>query len=207
MGARTDTRRKMLDAGIALLRERGVGAVTVEAVLSRSGAPRGSVYHHFPNGRAEIVAESLKLSQDAISSIIDQATAHGARAALKGFVKFWARVVEVSDFNASCPVVSVAVGAPDDPDLQRSVREIIHRWQETITQTLINEGVEPARASRLTTMTLSAVEGAIVLCRVNGSLDPLRKVQAELDALLTSAIPISAGKPFPEPEVRPSALI
>ncbi|MBV8292866.1 MAG: TetR/AcrR family transcriptional regulator, partial [Mycobacterium sp.] len=64
MGTRSDTRQKMLLSSVELLRERGAGGVTVDAVLSRSQAPRGSVYHHFPGGRSEIISDALKLAGD-----------------------------------------------------------------------------------------------------------------------------------------------
>ena len=40
----------MLTSALALLRERGANGVTLDAVLAHSGAPRGSIYHHFPGG-------------------------------------------------------------------------------------------------------------------------------------------------------------
>ncbi len=45
------TRQEMVLSAVAVLRERGVQGVTLDAVLARSGAPRGSIYHHFPGGR------------------------------------------------------------------------------------------------------------------------------------------------------------
>ena len=56
------TRARMLDSTALLLRERGVGGVTVDAVLAHSGAPRGSVYHHFPGGRNQLLLEALEAS-------------------------------------------------------------------------------------------------------------------------------------------------
>ena len=48
---RGGTRAKMLASAAEVMRERGAAGVTIDAVLARSGAPRGSVYHHFPDGR------------------------------------------------------------------------------------------------------------------------------------------------------------
>ncbi|MET9789727.1 TetR family transcriptional regulator [Streptomyces canus] len=38
----------MILSAAALLREYGASATSVDRVLAHSGAPRGSVYHHFP---------------------------------------------------------------------------------------------------------------------------------------------------------------
>ncbi|WP_082957410.1 TetR/AcrR family transcriptional regulator [Mycolicibacter heraklionensis] len=47
-----DTRQAMVLTAVALLRERGADGITLDTLVSRSGAPRGSIYHHFPGGRA-----------------------------------------------------------------------------------------------------------------------------------------------------------
>ena len=62
---RGDTRTKMLISAAEVMRERGAAGVTIDEVLTRSGAPRGSVYHHFPDGRGQILAEALRYAGDA----------------------------------------------------------------------------------------------------------------------------------------------
>lgn len=47
-----------MDSAVELLREGGTGAVTLDAVLRRADAPRGSVYHHFPGGRDQLLLEA-----------------------------------------------------------------------------------------------------------------------------------------------------
>lgn len=188
MGARTNTRQKMLYSAVELLRERGAAGVTVDAVLARSGAPRGSVYHHFPGGRAQIMTESLTLAGDAIGAIIDEAATQGPDRAIQRIGEFWTAILHDSDFDAGCPVVSVAVGgAPDDRHLQPGIAEIFDRWRQALTTTLTAEGVEPARAGRLATMAIASVEGAVILCRVQRTTRPLDDVIAELATLLGTA--------------------
>jgi TetR/AcrR family transcriptional regulator, lmrAB and yxaGH operons repressor len=190
MGTRSDTRQKMLLSSVELLRERGAGGVTVDAVLSRSQAPRGSVYHHFPGGRSEIISEALTLAGDTISGIIEQATALGSVGALRRFGKFWNKLLLNSDFNAGCPVVSVAVGAsPHDQHLQPAVAEIFQRWHQVLAEAIIADGVDAPRARRLATMAVAAIEGAIIVCRVQRSTTPLHDVIAELESLIAAAIP------------------
>src|ERR1700744_1117544 len=111
---RCDTRKKMLVSAAEVLRECGPAGVTVDAVLTRSGAPRGSVYYHFPDGRNQILTEALRYAGDAITADIDAAAGRGAKVLLRQFVEFWERVLADSDFNAGCPVVAAAIGSADD---------------------------------------------------------------------------------------------
>lgn len=189
MGARTETRQKMLVSSIELLRERGAGGVTVDAVLSRSRSPRGSVYHHFPGGRSEILSEALQLAGDTISGIVERSAAQGSLAALRRFKTFWSKALADSDFNAGCPVVSVAVGgSADEQPLQPAVGQIFERWHQAFAAAIIADGVDAARADRLATMAVAAIEGAIILCRVQRSTTPLDDVIAEFESLITSAV-------------------
>ncbi|MFE5478303.1 TetR/AcrR family transcriptional regulator [Nocardia sp. NPDC056541] len=189
MGARTNTRQKMLGSAIELLRERGAAGVTVDAVLARSSAPRGSVYHHFPGGRAQIMTESLTLAGDTISALIEEAAERGAAGVLAGIAEFWTAILLTSDFEAGCPVVSVAVGgAPEDRHLQPEVAAILQRWHDTLAVAIAAEGVAPARAERLATMAIASVEGAVILCRVHRSTTALDEVVEELRVLLATAV-------------------
>ena len=94
-----------------MLRERGAAGVTIDEVLTRSGAPRGSVYHHFPEGRTQILTEALRFAGDSITAIIDEAVDQGGIALVRKFVEFWERTLADSDFNAGCPVVAAAIGS------------------------------------------------------------------------------------------------
>ncbi|WP_336082443.1 TetR/AcrR family transcriptional regulator [Nocardia sp. SSK8] len=180
----------MLHSAVQLLRERGAAGVTIDAVLARSEAPRGSVYHHFPGGRAQIMTESLTLAGDAISAIIDQAAAQSAVTTLRQFGQFWTALLEQSDFGAGCPVVSVAVGSsPEDEHLQPSVAAILGRWHAGLVTAIETDGVPSPRAQRLATMAIAAVEGAVILCRVNRSTTALDEVIDELEVVFTAALP------------------
>ncbi|WP_306364256.1 TetR/AcrR family transcriptional regulator [Nocardia sp. CC227C] len=187
MAARGTTKQKMLLGAVELLRERGSAGVTIDAVLTRTGTPRGSVYHHFPDGRRQLLSESLELAADAIAELIERAAATGPTEAMHRFVAFWRHLLRESDFNAVCPAVAVAVsGTEDDRALHPDVAAILTRWHTALTTALTVSGFPADRAKRLATLTLSAIEGAIILSRTSRSLQPLDDVAAELEPLLTA---------------------
>ena len=55
-----DARQRMIVSAALLIREHGVEATSFSAVLAHSGAPRGSIYHHFPGGKAQLVEEATR---------------------------------------------------------------------------------------------------------------------------------------------------
>lgn len=182
-----NTRAAMVQSAVEVLRERGVGGVTIDAVLARSGAPRGSVYHHFPGGRAQLITEALQFSGDAISAIIERAAPGGSTAILREFVHFWQKILRDSDFAAGCPVVAVAVGAADETsELLTGTSEIFQRWWTALHRTFTDEGLPDQDAGRLATIAIASVEGAVVLCRSQRRQQPLDDVAHQLELLIES---------------------
>ena len=176
----------MVDSAAALLSSRGVGGVTVDAVLALSEAPRGSVYHHFPGGREEILLAGLDRAGGLISEKLDRALDAGdPKVAVASFVRFWKRKLVSSDFRAGCAVLAVVVDTREDaPDAIAEANLIFERWHQSVATLLVADGHTPPRAQQLATLMLAAIEGAIVLCRARGEVTPLDEVAAEIDLLL-----------------------
>lgn len=177
----------MLIGAAEVLRERGAAGVTIDEVLHRSGAPRGSVYYHFPEGRSQIVAEALQYAGESITELIDEAAANGGKYLVDHFVDFWDRVLAESDFTAGCPVVAAAIGSSEDgPQLTSVAGAIFGHWRDALTRAFVVDGCEESEAASLAITAVAALEGAVVLCRATRDLDPLRQVHTQLEFLLKS---------------------
>jgi TetR/AcrR family transcriptional repressor of lmrAB and yxaGH operons len=176
------TKQRMVSSTITLLRERGPRGTSIDAVLAHSGSPRGSVYHHFPAGRAEMISTAVRQAGDYISSLFEDVAESGdVRAGLDLFVQFWKQALVDSDYRAGCPVVALAVDSHEDvPEATALVAEIFGEWQSTCARLLEQHGHDPARARRLAALVVAAVEGAVILCRSQRSTEPLDAVVTEL---------------------------
>jgi AcrR family transcriptional regulator len=175
----------MLVSAAQVMRERGAAGVTVDAVLARSGAPRGSVYYHFPEGRSQILIEALRYAGESITATIDEAASRGAKVLLREFVEFWERLLTNGEFNAGCPVVAAAIGSADDElQLAAEAGVILGRWCSALTRAFVADGFDEEGASSLAVTAIAAMEGAIVLCRSTRSTRPLRNVGDQLEFLI-----------------------
>ncbi|MCQ8191373.1 TetR/AcrR family transcriptional regulator [Streptomyces rugosispiralis] len=187
---KSDSRERMVLSAAALLREYGASATSIDRVLAHSGAPRGSVYHHFPGGRAQLIDEAVALAGDFIAGLIET----GARAddpveAVDAFFTLWrGRLVE-GDFRTGCPIVAVAVETNDDaPQLARSAAAAFTRWQEALATLFVRHGLPEERGRRLAAFIIAAVEGAVIMCRAERSTAPLEAAAAEIHDLLAHAL-------------------
>ena len=57
-----ETRATMIEGAIQLLATRGVHGASLLKVLEHTGAPRGSVYYHFPGGKEELILAALAVT-------------------------------------------------------------------------------------------------------------------------------------------------
>ena len=170
---RGGTRTKMLVSAAQVMRERGAAGVTIDEVLARSGAPRGSVYYHFPDGRNQILTEALRYSGDSITAMIDDAAGRGARALLREFVGLWERPAHRRRLHRRLP----GGGGSDRLGRRRSQLSaeagvILGRWCTALTRAFVNDGFDEADAASLAVTSIAALEGAIVLCRSTRSVRP-----------------------------------
>ncbi len=51
-----DARARLIAAAVAVVQLRGYDGAGLSAILSAAGLPKGSLYHHFPGGKDELVA-------------------------------------------------------------------------------------------------------------------------------------------------------
>lgn len=184
---RGSTRTKMLVSAAEVLRERGAAGVTIDEVLARSGAPRGSVYYHFPAGRNQILTEALQYAGEEITGVIDEAAARGGLYLVRKFVSFWEELLVESDFAAGCPVVAAAIGAADaEPQLTTVAGSIFRHWRDGLTRAFVSDGFSEPDAAPLAITCIAALEGAVVLCRSTRTVDPLRDVADQVEFLIRS---------------------
>lgn len=202
---KTETRSKMVAGAIDLIRRRGVNATSVREVVRHTDTPRGSIRHHFPSGKLQLIEEAVILSGEEVGLALKKLMANkGAIAGLSAFVGLWRHSLESSHFEAGCPVLSVAVeqyigedGNPQ-PEAEQKLLEladtIFKEWQSILEESLLKDGVSPERAKRLANLIVSSVEGTVPMCRAARSTTPLDDVRSELEIALAAAIPPAAKR-------------
>lgn len=190
------TKERMVRGAAELLRQRGYTGTGFREVIELTGAPRGSIYHHFPGGKAQLAGEAVGYVGALARDVIGDALADGDPiGALRAFVELWRADFERSGGRAGCPIAAVAVENHDDaPELLDAAAHAFGNWREAFADCLAQAGVPAARADTLAALVVSAVEGAIVLSRAERSPAPLLDVAAELEATIEGAIGVSPGR-------------
>jgi TetR/AcrR family transcriptional repressor of lmrAB and yxaGH operons len=172
-------RDRMVQSAIILLAKRGYQATSFSEVLAESQAPRGSIYHHFPEGKDQLIAAAIEVAGARAVELLDGLDGASAPEIVDGFLAMWRVVLERSRFTAGCSVLAVTVSA-DSPELLNRAGAIFRAWQARLAELFVAAGLPAADAASFATLLIAASEGAVVLCRAERSFAPLDAVQGWL---------------------------
>src|SRR5260370_18681306 len=107
-------RDQMLDGAIGLLAQQGLEATSVSEVLELTGAPRGSVYHHFPGGKDQLVGAAVDRAGARALLSLDGKQGASTEELTTVFLALWRELLVRSDCGAGGAVLA-ATGAPQPP--------------------------------------------------------------------------------------------
>ena len=172
------TRDRILEAATDLFQRRSFHAVGVTDILSRAKAPKGCLYHHFPGGKDELGAVAVARIGSDVGAFIDASGAAGVSgAAIVGEIaEMCARRMEGEAFGWS-PLIAAVVAAYRD-------------WQDRLEKVFSSEGLPLFEAEGAARLAVLALEGAVVLARVERDAAPLRALGGLIERF---AAPATAG--------------
>jgi AcrR family transcriptional regulator len=175
----------MVRSAASLISTRGVSATSFSEVVSDSGAPRGSIYHHFPEGKKQLAEDAIRWTSERVLAYQRTCPAVTPAGVLEWFIGMWRRVLLTSGGSAGCVVAGVAIDTvADDADLLGVVRATFRSWVALLAEQLEATGVPASRATPIALATVAGMEGALILCRSEGGIGPLDTVAEELQRLL-----------------------
>lgn len=176
----TETRLRLLDATQELVESGGYFNAGLNQVIAASGAPRGSLYFHFPDGKDQLVGESIRRAGQAIGATFDDLGGSAPEFAA-GVLRLLGDRLEESGWRKGCPVATVALemAAASDP-LQAACSQVYTSWEDALRARLAGR----PDADDLAVTVLALIEGALLLAKAHRSREPLDRVTGVLATLL-----------------------
>ena len=190
MGAPPKHRENLLINAITLFRRQGFSGTGIAEILSASGAPKGSLYHYFPNGKDQIAAEALDLVRETVAGKLRDAARHAANAneLVRQFSAALQEGLHHSEYREGCPVAAIIVDAASStPELCQAGSKIYQEWGGIIASKIESDGVPHDRAQTLGLFVVSTLHGALLVSRACRDTHPLIDATIELESILTDA--------------------
>ncbi len=184
MGQKGDeTKTRLVDAARDLVESGGYFSAGLNQVIAASGAPRGSLYFHFPGGKDELVGEAVTRSGRDVAALMASTPAADTRQLVNRLLTMLGDRLVESDWQKGCPVATVALDVASTNDaIQQLCSAAYKSWEQVLRDRLAADGY--AQPAELATTLLALIEGALLLARTHRSRQPLTRVKRSLALLL-----------------------
>lgn len=182
------TRRRIIEAAAAEIRERGAAATRLEDVGRRSATHKSQMFHYFPDGKEQLLLAVAEL--EAARVLDDQEPHLSALDSWEAWTAWRAAVVDrYRRLGPDCPlgVLLTEVGR-HTPAARAITRQLLDTWEDAlcsgITAMQAAGRMRPDADPRQSAAALvAAVQGGVVVLMATGSS---RHLEAALDVVLAS---------------------
>lgn len=176
----------MIGGAVRLLAQQGLQGTSFAEVLELTGAPRGSIYHHFPGGKDQLVAAAVDAAGRQAMGVLDGLAGESPERITETFLGLWRLLLERTGNTAGCAVLAVTVATRSDDLLDRA-GGVFRSWRARLAELLAAGGLADADATAFAATLVAASEGAVVLARAERSLEPFDAVAGYLLARVRAA--------------------
>jgi TetR/AcrR family transcriptional repressor of lmrAB and yxaGH operons len=180
-------RKPIVDAAVTLFRRQGYTGTGLNDIVDVSGAPKGSLYHYFPAGKASIaiaaVEEAGTRVADTMTRLANETCSTGDL--LRAHARLLAGWMRKSGFGDGCPITTVLLElAPKDRGVAEAGKKAYAARVGVLKSKLLADGFSPVSAGRLAVLCVSALQGALIQARVERSSVPIETAADELAKML-----------------------
>ena len=187
MARKQKHRDTIIDASVTLFRRQGYASTGLNDIVERSGAPKGSLYHYFPDGKVSIavaaVEEAGRRVADTLRDLSEKTESAGEL--VKAHGQLLAQWMKKSGYRNGCPITTVLLElAPQERAVTQAGRKAYGLRIEILRDKLMADGFSPERAQGLAQLCTSALQGALIQARIERRGEPIESAASELADML-----------------------
>ena len=109
-----NVRQRMIAGALDLLSRRGLQSTSFAEVTQATHTPRGSIYHHFPGGKQELVLEALDANARDFVTHVEQVPRQTPEEFAATLVTHLRHYIVESNYSAGCAAAAVTVAAENE---------------------------------------------------------------------------------------------
>ena len=177
-------REEIILATCRLLEKQGYPATGLNEIVKESGAPKGSLYYYFPDGKEQIVSEAVSFAGHILVQRMrsELAKVENPMQSLYEYIMRLADKIEEKHFTAGNPLTIVSVEAAGASErISQACREVYDQIEAVLKEKMACCGLPKAEAAEQARLTLASLEGGIILSRIHRTADPLRSIAHHLN--------------------------
>jgi TetR/AcrR family transcriptional regulator, lmrAB and yxaGH operons repressor len=178
-----DTKSLIIDTATKLFRQKGYLGVGLTEIIKECNISKGSLYHHFPNGKEELLITCLHSLQEVITKdiedIFDQypTTKEALVAMIEKLIDQLEMDGTITGYTFSSIISEMA--ALSDP-VRHACAQLYKKIEEIYFRKLVSDGLSEDSAYSIALMTTATIEGGMMLCLTQNSSKPLKVISQVL---------------------------
>lgn len=186
-GGKVATRDRLIRTAAELFQQRGYYAVGIAEILAKAKCPRGSLYHHFPNGKADLAIAATEWLTGEMLDAFHKARLTGRDPAdfilmLGAGMGNWLEQTGWSQGSLLSVLAQEVV--PQEPEISGAVTRGWSRTLAALADWLATDGRSQDEAAEMAAVVLASLMGAFTQARATQSKFPLDVVAKHLAARL-----------------------
>ena len=176
------TKDRLIRAAADLFRRSGYHGVGLSELLSAADAPKGSLYHHFPNGKSDLAVAAATWASDEMLRMIAASfePAEDFGTGTRTLCHKAAKMFDKSGQWDGCPISATLFEGPDNTDFRQHAHHLYEGWIAEVTHHATRLGEPDPRNTADTLFIL--LQGGWQLARARQNSDELRNLPARLSA-------------------------
>ena len=200
-----DSRTRLLDAALAIIRRKGYHATTVDDLCAATGLSKGSFFHHF-KGKEDLALAAVRHWNDTTGAMFDSAPYQqlaDPRERLLAYIDLRAAMVQGDLPDITCLLGTMVQEAyVTHPAIRDACRAGIEGHAATLVPTIAAAKARHAPRAKwtpesLALFTQAALEGAFIVGKGADDAQAAAPLIAHLRAHVQGLLPLQPGTPTP----------
>jgi TetR/AcrR family transcriptional regulator, lmrAB and yxaGH operons repressor len=181
------SREKILEAATRLFNLQGYHATGLNQILKESGAPKGSLYYHFPNGKEQLAIEAVTALSNRMQTYTKKQLAHFSDPveAFQHLIKDIVRHLDSIEELQGVPIglLPAETSLKSEP-LRKACQAAFEELEAIYAEKLIENGFNEEQANKLSIVINAVIEGCITRSLTNNNGLPLLYLAESIPLIL-----------------------
>ena len=184
---KVNTKEKFIETASRLFEIKGYNATGLNEILAESGAPKGSLYYHFPQGKEQLALEFINLAGEKIKNKIKDAL-ESIENPVEAIMINIENIATIIDNEQKTRDISISLIALEtyltSEILRKACEEIFTSLENIYAEKLIKSGMNKDKAYELGGAIAPMIEGGIILSLTKKNGNSLRLIAKQIPNLI-----------------------
>jgi TetR/AcrR family transcriptional repressor of lmrAB and yxaGH operons len=184
---KVNTREELIKTTANLLQTNGYVGTGLNEIIKKSGAPKGSIYHHFPGGKEQLAVEAINWTKENVTSFIQKQLDLYADPieAIQQFILDSASRFEENTYFKGVPIAAIVLETSASSEkLREACKDVFDAWHRIFVKKLMRNEYTEEQARKLALTVNSMLQGALVVSLARKDAESLRTVAESIPTLL-----------------------